>query len=563
VVEMGEPQGSEAPRGNNIGSLCHEWTLAPGEEKQIVYMLGVTDNPVAIPDVVERYSDSHNVEAAFDALLADWDEYLSTFSVETPDPEMDAMLNFCNPWQCRANLYWSRFVSGYDTGMGRGMGTRDSAQDTLGTVHSLPDHARKVLSTLWKLQFKDGHTWHQVFPLTGEGAAGLAAEMPERPQWFSDDHLWLVSATCAYLRETGDLDYLEQPIAYEDGGEETVWEHMLRAVDFTLDHRGPHGLPRIGFSDWNDTLNLDRGSGKAESVWTAQQFCGAMLDLVELCEHIGKEAEAERFQALHDEMSETIDEYCWDGAWYTRAYDDDGEPLGVQGADHLEIALNTQTWAVLAELSDRERVEQAMESAHERLNTPVGLELLDPPFDGHQDWIGGLSTYPPGAKENGGIFCHANTWAVVAAAKLGWGDRAYRYYRQFLPLARTDLDRYMAEPYVYCQNICSPEHPQYGMGRNTWLTGTASWSYVAATQWILGIRPTFDGLRIEPVIPAEWSGFKATRVFRGVTYDVSVERTGSGEAISVSVDGVPVEGTVIPFPPEGREAVKVEVSVGG
>ncbi|MCX7680613.1 MAG: glycosyl transferase family 36 [Anaerolineae bacterium] len=568
VVESGQPTGSEAPRGNNIGSLCHELLLAPGEESEIVYILGVTDDGSSIPEIVAHYRQEEHVRAAFEALRADWERYLSCFVVETPDPEMNAMLNFWNPVQCRANLYWSRFVSGYDTGLGRGMGTRDSAQDTLGTVHSLPTQARSTLTTLWRLQFRDGHTWHQVFPLTGEGGPGLAAEFPGWPQWFSDDHLWLVIATCAYLRETGDLAYLEENVPYQDGGEDTVWGHMLRAVDFTLAHRGPHGLPRLGFSDWDDTMNLDHGSGKAESVWSGEQFCRAMLDLAELCQHLGREQEADRFLSLHREMAEIINRTSWDGAWYVRAYDDEGLPVGVEREQYHKINLNPQTWAVIGEIGDfgcedgLERQIQAMEQAHEKLNTPFGLRLMWPPYDTYLPRVQGTSTFPPGAKENGGIFCHANTWAVVAAAKLGWGDRAYQYYRQFLPLARTDADRYLVEPYVYCQNICGPEHPQYGMGRNSWLTGTASWAYVAATQWLLGIRPTFKGLRIAPVLPSDWAGFSARRVFRGVTYHIVVERVGPGNEVALTVDGKPVEGDIVPLPPGGTAMVNVKVALG-
>ncbi len=560
VVETGQPRNSQAPRGNNIGSLCHELTLAPGEEKEIIYILGVTDDREAIIPVLTRYRDPHHVQAAFQALRADWDAYLSRFTVETPDAEMNAMLNFWNQVQCRTTLYWSRFVSAYETGLGRGMGTRDTAQDTLGTMHAVPAHARDMLTRIWRLQFQDGHTWHQFYPLTGEGGPGLAGEFPEWPQWFCDDHLWLIIGVCAYLRETGDFSYLEQRIPYRDGGDDTVWDHMLRAVEFTLAHRGPRGLPRLGFSDWDDTMNLDHGSGKAESVWCGQQFCRAMLDLADLCDYLGKKDDAVRFRALHQEMADIVNRTAWDGAWYARAYDDDGQPVGVQSEQYHKIGLNTQTWAVIGEIGGGDRARRAMESAHEKLNTPFGMALLWPAYDGFDERVRGTTTYPPGAKENGGIFCHAHAWAIIAAAMLGWGDRAYQYYRQILPLARTDADTFAVEPYVYCQNICGPEHPQFGRGRNAWLTGTAAWTYVAGTQWILGIRPTFTGLQIAPVIPADWPGFKATRVFRGVTYHISVERAGKGNTVSLTVDGQPVAGSIVP-PPVGQPEVKVEVTL--
>lgn len=562
VVETGVPSDRSSPRGNSVGSLSHDLALAPGEERQIVYVLGATTRPETIGGVVARFSDPAEVDAALAALRGDWAAYLSRFTVDTPDPETDAMLNFWNAVQCRTTLYWSRFVSGYETGLGRGIGVRDSAQDILGTVHADPAHAREALTRLWRMQFADGHTWHQYFPLTGEGGPGLAAEHPEWPQWFSDDHLWLVIAACAYLRETGDFDYLERTIRFADAGAGNVWRHMLRAVRFTLAHRGPHGLPRSGFADWNDTLNVDHGSGKAESVWTAMQFCRAMLDLAELCRAVGRSAMARYFTALHAEMAAAVGESAWDGNWYARSFDDEGRPIGIAGARHQAIDLIPQSWSVLGEVGPRDRAETAMASADRMLGTPRGLALIAPPYDGADRRVGGTSTYVPGAKENGGIFCHANAWSVAAAAMLGWGDLAYRNYRQMLPLADRDPDAYMAEPYVYAQNICGPAHPSFGLARNAWLTGTAAWTYVAATQWMLGIRPTFDGLRVAPVMPSEWPGFRARRLFRGVAYEISVHREGPGSRVSLVVDGAAIAGDVVPFPAPGASSVCVEVTVG-
>ena len=561
VVESGESQNSTAPRGNNIGSLCHEWDLAPGEEAEVIYLLGVADGRQAIAPLLACYRDPAEVQAAFHALQADWETYLNWFTVQTPDAEMTAMLNVWNPVQCRTTFYWSRFVSAYETGLGRGMGTRDSAQDILGTVHALPAQARQTLNSLWKLQFQDGHTWHQFYPLTGEGGAGHAEEFPGWPHWFCDDHLWLVIGTCAYLRETGDFDYLEQRLPYWDGEPDTVWGHLLRAVEFTRNHLGPNSLPRLGFSDWDDTMNLDHGSGKAESVWCGQQFCRALLDLAELCEALGKSGEAAHFKSLKEEMAERINRVAWDGDWYSRAYDDEGLPVGVQSEQKHKIGLNSQTWAVIGEVAPGERARQAMESAHARLNTPYGLTLMWPPYDIGDQRVRGTTTYPPGAKENGGIFCHANTWAIVAAARLGWAERAYQYYRQILPLARQDADIFLVEPYVYCQNICGPQHPQFGRGRNAWLTGTAAWTYVAGTQSILGIRPTYAGLQIAPVIPSGWPGFSARRVFRGVTYHIEVERAGTGNRPTLVVDGRQIAGDVVPLPPTGKLEVQVKVDL--
>ncbi|MGD0166669.1 MAG: glycosyl hydrolase family 65 protein [Gaiellaceae bacterium] len=559
VVEFGEPSNQSSPRGNSIGSLCHELVLEPGEEREIVFLLGITDQPEEIERVLATYCDSEQVDSSFAALKADWDEYLSCFTVETPDAETNAMLNFWNQVQCRTTLYWSRFVSAYETGLGRGMGTRDSGQDTLGIMHTVPDHARRMLTKIWELQFEDGHTWHQFFPLTGEGGPGLAGEFPQWPQWFSDDHLWLVISVCAYLRETGDFAYLEQKVPYVEGGEDTIWGHMMRAIQFTLEHRGPHRLPCIGFSDWDDTHNIDRGSGKAESVFVAMQFCRVMLDMAELSDHLDR-PEVDRFRSLHDEMAAAVNTCAWDGGWYARSFDDDGLPIGIASEQFQKISLNPQSWSVIGEVATPDRAEKALNSAHEKLNSEFGLALIWPPYTHGTDRVRGTSTFQPGAKENGGIFCHANPWAIIAAAMLGWGDRAFQYYRQILPLKREDADRFLVEPYVYCQNICGPAHPQFGLGRNAWLTGAASWTYVAGTQWILGIRPTYDGLRIAPALPGDWPGFSARRVFRGISFDITVTRAGKGNNVSLVVDGEPVEGDVVPLP-SGKSEIKVELTL--
>jgi cellobiose phosphorylase len=579
VVERGAPAGTEAPRGNNIGALSHEVHLEPGAVASIVYILGITDRPETIGTTTDRYRDPHAVDAAFAALRTDWAEYLGAFQVETPDPATTATVNFLAPLQCRTTLYWSRFVSAYETGLGRGIGTRDTAQDTLGVVHAAPEEAASRLARLWELQFPDGHTWHQFFPLTGAGGPGLAGERPERPQWFCDDHLWLVIATCNYLKEAGDYEYLERHVGYgtdeaaEDADgmrlpraaaapDDTIWGHMMAAVGFTLAHRGPHGLPRSGYADWDDTLNVDHGSGRAESVWCGMQFCRAVLDLAELSEHLGRLGDAARLRGLHREMAQVINDFAWDGSWYARCFDDAGNPIGVSSEARHRIGLIPQSWCVIGEVAPKERAELAMASAHELLGTPYGPSVMWPPYDGDDPRVNGTSTFPPGAKENGGIFCHAAAWSVVAAARLGAAERAYEYYRELLPLARPDTELAAVEPYVYCQNICGPAHPQSGLGRNAWLTGAAAWMYVAATQWILGIRPSHTGLRVAPVLPPEWTGFSALRRFRGTSYEIRVTRRGPGNEVSLVVDGAPVPGDVVPLPRPGTLLVVVEAGLG-
>ncbi len=580
VVVEGSAKQSEAPRGNNIGSLCHEICLQPGEEVRIVYMLGITDEPASIGAVTRRYRDPAEVAHGFEVLGEDWAEYFAAFSAETPDADTTAMVKFWSPLQCRSTLHWSRFVSGYETGLGRGIGTRDTAQDTLGIVHAAPDEVASRLARLWGVQFEDGHTWHQFLPLSGKGGPGLAAERPSWPQWFSDDHLWLIIATCAYLKETGDYDYLARRVPYAqldtvdprsdgtDGGkarrerDDTIWGHMMAALGFTLANRGPHGLPRSGFSDWDDTLNVDHGSGLAESVWCAMQLCRAVLDLAELSDRLGRIEDAERFRDVQRETAQAVNSCAWDGSWYARCFDDEGKLIGVSSELHHRINLIPQSWCVIGEVAPHERAELAMAAAHEHLGTPYGPSLMWPPYDGGDPRVNGTSTFPPGAKENGGIFCHAAAWSVVAAAQMGDGDRAYEYYRRLLPLSRSDVERSAVEPYVYCQNICGPAHPSYGLGRNAWLTGAASWMYVAVTQWILGIRPTHEGLRIAPAIPSAWPGYSATRMFRGTRYDITVSRQGPGSRVSLTVDNLPVSGDVVALPLPGTAQVSVQVAIG-
>jgi cellobiose phosphorylase len=564
VVEEGKTRQSEAPRGNNIGCLSHEFKVEPGGEIDLIFILGLTNEPVRIPEFLLKYQSLEDVSSAFSDLYLDWDAFLKKMTVETPDIEMNAMLNFWNQVQCRTTIYWSRFVSAYETGLGRGMGTRDSAQDTLAIIHSEPDLVRQTLNRLWHLQFRDGHTWHQVFPLTNEGGPGLAAEFPTWPQWFSDDHLWLVLAVCTYLNETGDYQYLSEKIDYWDGEDpyNTVWDHMLRAFQFTLDHRGPNGLPRIGFSDWDDTLNLDHGSGKAESVWTGQFFCRVALDFVELCDYLGKKEHARAFLNLHQEIANIIQDNCWDGEWYLRAFDDEGLPVGTHTAIKQKISLNTQTWSVIGEIGQPDRQKLAMQKADEFLNTPYGLALMSPPYDSYSERVQGISTYPPGAKENGGIFSHANTWAIIAASILSQPEKAVQYYRQLNPLTRTDADRYNVEPYVYCANICGPDHPQFGLGRNAWLSGTAAWMYVAATQYILGIHPTHQGLKISPMVPESWQSYSVERWRRNKLFKINVIRVGPGHQVRIMVNDRMLGGNIIPDDPAYSEVVEVKVFLG-
>ncbi len=554
----------EAHRGDNIAALMHRLgTLQPGETRQLITLLGQETSIEAAQPAIERYRRPEAVAAALEELHDFWDRYLSALQVRTPDPDMNAMLNVHNPHQCYVTVTWSRYLSYYQLGMGsRGIGVRDSSQDALAVLPSVPEEAVELLTTLLSFQRRNGSAIHQFNPLTMQGSEGGSLEMEDRPHYYSDDHLWGVLAVTAYLKETGDLDFLDEVVPFYDRDRRgrplesgTVLEHMRRGLAFTRDDIGQHALPLLGFADWNDTVNLPIG---AESLFTANLYGLALREMVDLLEHLGNRTHADRYRAAYKQMKSRVESVGWDGEWYLRYFDHEGNPLGSHTNSHGQIYLNAQCWAVISGFASPERAGMAMDAVYARLNTRYGLKLSAPGYDGYDPKLGGISTYPPGAKENGGIFLHPNPWAMIAEAILGNGDRAYEYYAQINPVAKNDeIEIYECEPYVYAQNILGDEHPQFGLGRNSWLTGAASWCYQAGTQWILGIRPEYAGLRIDPCIPSAWEGFSATRRFRGRTFHITVhnpQHVCKGVAEMV-VDGEPMPGNLIPL--DGGETVEV------
>lgn len=554
----------EAHRGDNIGALLVPLgELAPGATGRFVTLLGQAASVEAAQPEVARYCDLAAVDETFAAQARFWDRYLDTLRVETPDPAFNAMLNVHNPRQCYYTFNWARDLSLYQLGFGgRGVGFRDGAQDTMGIIPFQPAEARERLAQQLQVQRRDGSAYHQYTPLTMVASEGDSLEREDRPHYYGDDHLWAVLAVTAYLKETGDFAFLEEVLPYYDKDktgqplESTpVLEHLQRALAFTRQDGGAHGLPRLGFADWNDTVNLPTG---AESLFVAALYGKALLEMMALLRHLGQMAEAERYQADYNVLRERVNAVAWDGGWYVRYFDADGTPLGSQANTHGQIYTNGQSWPVIAGFAPPERARLALEAVYARLNTRHGIKLSAPGFNGFDPAKGGITTYPPGAKENGGIFLHANPWVMIAETLIGRGDRAYEYYAQINPAAQNDrLDAYECEPYVYPQNILGDEHPQFGLARNSWLSGTASWTYQAATQYILGIRPTYAGLEIAPVLPTDWPGFTATRRFRGVIYTITVERQGPGNSVTLTVDGQPVAGNVVPLPPAGVTGVQV------
>jgi cellobiose phosphorylase len=566
-----ELSNSQAQRGDNIAALLHPLgTIPPGESRRLITQLGQASNLEAARLEIQRFRNGEAVDAELARLKDFWDSYLATLQVRTPDECMNAMLNVYNPRQCYVTKTWSRYLSYYQLGLGsRGIGMRDSAQDVMAVLASVPAEGREFLLALLSFQKRDGSAMHQFNPLTLEGSAGDSLEMEDRPHYYSDDHLWCILAAAAYLKETGDWAFLDEIVPFCEKDKQgnvlesgRVLEHLQRGLAFTRQDVGRHGLPLLGFADWNDTVNLPTG---AESLFTANLYGKACLEMVALLEHLGDRAAAAEIQVAYEEMKSRVEAAAWDGEWYVRYLDAEGEPLGSAKNTYGQIDLTGQVWPVISGFASAERGRQAMDSVYRRLNTRYGLKLSTPGFNGYDPKYGGVTTYPPGAKENGGIFVHPNPWAVIAEALLGDGDRAYGYYAQISPAARNDMmDIYECEPYAYAQNILGDEHPQFGLARNSWLSGTASWCYQAGTQWILGLRPEFAGLRIDPCIPSAWDGFSAVRSFRGRRLNIRVhnpEHVCQG-VTRMTIGGKDVSGNIIPPDLPGREH-QVEVWLGG
>ncbi len=566
-----ELNNSEAQRGDNIAALLHHLgVLPPGHTERLITQLGQDTSVAAAQPGIARYWDAAVVDEAFAALGRFWDEYLSVMQVETPEAALNSMLNIHTPRQCHTTKNWSRYLSLYQLGIGgsRGIGFRDSSQDVLSVLASLPREGLDLIRKLLSVQKRNGSAMHQFNPLTMVASEGDSLEYEDRPHYYSDDHLWSMLAVTAYLKETGDFAFLEEVIPYYEKDKEgqpiesgTVLDHLRRALAFTRGDVGRHGLPLLGFADWNDTVNLPKG---AESLFTANLYGAALRELIELAQHLGDTAAAQAYLADYEAMKRRVDESAWDGEWYVRYFDAEGAPLGSKSNTYGQIYINSQSWAVLSGFAPPDRARQALDSVRQRLNTSKGLKLSTPGFNGFDPKWGGVTTYPPGAKENGGIFLHTNPWVMIAETMLGNGDRAYEYYHQINPAEKNEvIDEFQCEPYVYPQNILADEHPQFGLARNSWLSGTASWAYRAATQYILGIRPLYAGLLIDPCIPARWEGFRVRRKFRGATYRIEVKNPDhvSRGVKSARVDGQAVDGAVLPVFGDGKTH-EVEIILG-
>jgi cellobiose phosphorylase len=560
----------EALRGDNIAALLHHLgTIQPVETTRLITQLGQDESAQKALPLINHYRDAEQVERAFKEMAAFWDTYLSRLQVETPDADMNSLLSIHNPRQCYTTKNWSRYLSLYQLGLGaRGIGFRDSSQDAMGILVSMPAEGKELIKKLLHVQKRDGSAMHQFNPLTMVANEGDSREVEEAPKYYSDDHLWIVLAIAAYLKETGDLAFLDEAIPYYEKDKEghplesdTVLDHMRRAIEFTPNNAGAHGLPLLGFADWNDTVNLQAG---AESLFAASLYGKALLEMIELARHLGDLEAAAQYTTYYETMKQRVNEHGWDGEWYVRYFDADGSPIGSHSNDKGQIYTNGQSWPVISGFAPPDRAKVALEAVYRRLNTRNGIKLSTPGYDGFDPAKGGITTYPPGAKENGGIFLHANPWVIIAETIVGNGDRAFEYYHQINPVAKNDvIEEFECEPYVYPQNILGDEHPQFGLARNSWLSGTASWAYQAGTQYILGVKPTYEGLQINPCIPREWDSFKVTREFRNAVYQIEVKNPDHvcKGVRSVQVDGKEIAGNVVPVFGDGR-TYQVEVIMG-
>jgi len=547
--------------------------LAPNETKSLVFVLGYCENPddakwerlhvinkAPANALLEKYSTTQAVDEALTVLQAYWTKLLSNFTVEADDKKMSRMAGVWNQYQCMVTFNMSRSASYFESGIGRGMGFRDSNQDLLGFVHLVPERARARILDIAATQFADGSAYHQYQPLTKRGNNEIGSG-------FNDDPLWLILGVAAYIKETGDYSILEEIVPFDNDESlaDTLFIHLKRSFDFTLNNKGPHGLPLIGRADWNDCLNLNCfsktpgesfqttanfESGIAESVLIAAIFIFVAPDYVEICRRTNREEEANRAQAAITEMTKTIEEHGWDGNWFLRAYDAHGQKIGSHECEDGKIFIESNGFAVMAGIGlDNGRAEKALDSVKEWLDSPYGIVLQQPAYKEYHLELGEISSYPAGYKENAGIFCHNNPWVTIAETQLGRGTRAFETYKKICPAYREDdsLLRRM-EPYVYCQMIAGKDAPRHGEGKNSWLTGTAAWTFTSITQYILGIRPEYDGLRIDPCIPADMKGFRVTRKFRGATYEITVDNSAAVEkgVKKITMDGQEINGNLLP-----------------
>ncbi|MDZ7265382.1 MAG: glycosyl transferase [candidate division KSB1 bacterium] len=580
VVLAGKSRNSEAHGWSPVASHCLEITLAPKEEKELIFMLGYIENADdekwASPGVINKqkaesliskYDNSNSVNDAFKKLKDYWAEQLSIYQLKSEDEKLDRMVNIWNQYQCMITFNMSRSASYFESGIGRGMGFRDSNQDLIGFVHQIPEKAKQRILDIAATQFEDGGAYHQYQPLTKRGNNEIGGN-------FNDDPLWLILSTSSYIKETGDWSILDELVPYDNDETKatSLFEHLKRSFYHVVNNLGPHHLPLIGRADWNDCLNLNcfsknpdesfqttenKKGGVAESIFIGGMFVLYGTEFAELCRRRGEMKEAELAMAHVNKMREAVNQHGWDGEWFLRAYDYFGNKVGSHENEEGKIFIEPQGFCVMAGIGLEDgRAQLALDSVKKYLDCEHGIVLNNPAFTKYHIHLGEISTYPKGYKENAGVFCHNNPWIMIAETLLGNGDRAFEYYRKIAPSYLEDRsDLHKTEPYVYSQMIAGKDAFKPGEAKNSWLTGTAAWNFYAITQYILGIRPDYEGLVIDPCIPKEWDGFTVQRKFRDARYEIRVQNPKhvSKGIKEIIVDDKKLTGNVIPVFGDGKD----------
>jgi cellobiose phosphorylase len=580
VPAKGESSNSVASGWQPVASHGLDVQLAAGEEKTFVFTLGYVEvpreekwekpgviNKKKAHELIAKFSKPEQVDAAMKSLADHWSKLLSNYSIESSDEKLNRTVNIWNPYQCMVTFNMSRSASYFETGIGRGMGFRDSNQDLLGFVHLVPERARERIIDIASTQFPDGSAYHQYQPLTKRGNNDVGSG-------FNDDPLWLIFGVAAYIRETGDYKILDEMVPFDNDPKTAVplFEHLKRSFHHVLNNLGPHGLPLIGRADWNDCLNLNcfsetpdesfqttgnRTGRTAESVFIAGMFVGVAPDYAYLADKRGEAAEAKAARGEAAKMTDVVLKHGWDGEWFLRAYDFFGNKVGSKDTKEAQIFIEPQGFCVMAGIGvEGGQAKKALDSVKERLDTKYGIVLNNPPYSEYHVELGEISSYPPGYKENAGIFCHNNPWVIIAETVIGRGDRAFEYWKKIAPAYLEDQSEvHRLEPYVYAQMIAGKDAVRHGEAKNSWLTGTAAWNFVAISHYLLGVRPDFDGLRVHPCMGGEVSKFTVTRKCRGAEYRIHVKNSGKGGAPKLTVDGKAVPGDLIPYAAPGATVI--------
>ena len=588
AVKNGACTNSVASGWQPIASHQINITLNPGETRSFVFVLGYIENPEdekweskgvvnkkRAYEMLDRYKTDADVDKAFAELNEYWNGLLSKYTVKSSNDKVDRMVNIWNQYQCMVTFNMSRSASYYESGIGRGMGFRDSCQDLLGFVHLIPDRARERIIDIASTQFQDGSAYHQYQPLTKKGNSDIGSG-------FNDDPLWLIAGTSAYVRETGDTTILTEMVPYDNDMSVAtpLMGHLKRSFDYTVNHKGPHNLPLIGRADWNDCLNLNCFSEHpgesfqtfgpsegpvAESVFIAGMFVKYGEEYAQLCELMGDRKEADYAREEVAKMYDAVLKDGWDGDWFVRAYDAYGQKIGSRECEEGQIYIESNGFCSLAGIGVKEGLaKKALDSVKEKLDTKYGVMILQPAYTRYHLKLGEISSYPPGYKENAGIFCHNNPWVSIAETVIGRGDRAFEIYQKTCPAYCEEFSEiHRTEPYVYSQMVAGRDAKFHGEAKNSWLTGTAAWTFVNVSQYILGVYPTHNGLSIDPCVPKDFGDFELTRKFREGTYNIKVQNPDKVEKgiKSITVDGKAIDGCVIPYV-KGKETYDVVVTMG-